>query len=287
VPLLVAGIAFLIGLLGTIRATGQRAYLAAALMMVIFFHAARLALVDFDPFMSSRPLAEALLQAPPGNLLVDHHYYTYSSIFFYTNRDALLVNGRIKNMEYGSYAPGAPNVFIDDSQLQTLWLSPGRCYLVASESAIAKAGITSREGAAESARRKRGQAGFDQSPIIGGPAAGVACFTLSIKGKKLHRADAALHARVVPGFENRPSILSDVGQGGFMKIAVLGGDGYCGWATALYLSGERAHHQQSSTILFAASGTMSSARRPLLPFVRWSSAYACGTSSPAEPSIPT
>src|ERR1700761_2139585 len=24
--------------------------------------------------------------------------------------------------------------------------------------------------------------------------------------------------------------------GGFMKIAVLGGDGYCGWATALYLS---------------------------------------------------
>jgi len=136
VPLLVAGIAFLIGLLGTIRATGQRAYLAAALMMVIFFHAARLALVDFDPFMSSRPLAEALLQAPPGNLLVDHHYYTYSSIFFYTNRDALLVNGRIKNMEYGSYAPGARNVFIDDSQLQTLWLSPGRCYLVASESAM-------------------------------------------------------------------------------------------------------------------------------------------------------
>src|SRR6201996_3898094 len=24
--------------------------------------------------------------------------------------------------------------------------------------------------------------------------------------------------------------------GGFLKIAVLGGDGYCGWATALYLS---------------------------------------------------
>src|ERR1022692_3358064 len=25
-------------------------------------------------------------------------------------------------------------------------------------------------------------------------------------------------------------------QGGYMKIAVLGGDGYCGWATALYMS---------------------------------------------------
>jgi 4-amino-4-deoxy-L-arabinose transferase-like glycosyltransferase len=135
-PLLVAGIAFVVGMLGTIRATGQRAYLAAALMMVIFFHAARLALVDFDPFMSSRPLAEALLHAPDGKLLVDHHYYTFSSIFFYTNRDALLVNGRIKNMEYGSYAPGAPNIFIDDSQLKSIWESPGRCYLVASESAM-------------------------------------------------------------------------------------------------------------------------------------------------------
>jgi hypothetical protein len=135
-PLLVAGIAFGIGMLGTIRATGQRAYLAAALMMVIFFHAARLALVDFDPFMSSRPLAEALLHAPDGKLLVDHHYYTFSSIFFYTNRDALLVNGRIKNMEYGSYAPGAPNIFVDDSQLKDIWLSPGRCYLVASDSAM-------------------------------------------------------------------------------------------------------------------------------------------------------
>jgi 4-amino-4-deoxy-L-arabinose transferase-like glycosyltransferase len=135
-PLLVAGIALVVGMLGTIRATGQRAYLAAVLMMVIFFHAARLALVDFDPFMSSRPLAEALLHAPEGKLLVDHHYYTFSSIFFYTNRDALLVNGRIKNMEYGSYAPGAPNIFIDDSQLKDIWLSPGRCYLVASDSAM-------------------------------------------------------------------------------------------------------------------------------------------------------
>ena len=36
---------------------------AAALMMVLFFHAARLALVVFDPYMSSRPLAEALLRS--------------------------------------------------------------------------------------------------------------------------------------------------------------------------------------------------------------------------------
>jgi len=46
---------------------------------VLFFHAARLAMVVFDPYLSSRPLAEALLQAPPGKLIVDDQYYTFSS----------------------------------------------------------------------------------------------------------------------------------------------------------------------------------------------------------------
>ena len=87
-------------------------------MAVLFFQAARMALVVFDPYLSSRPLAEALLRAPPGKLIVDHHYYTFSSIFFYTNRDALLLNGRFNNLVYGSYAPGAPNVFIDDAAVE-------------------------------------------------------------------------------------------------------------------------------------------------------------------------
>ena len=114
-PLLAAAIAFAIGAIGTARAVGHRAFLAAAIMAVLFFQAARMALVVFDPYLSSRPLANALLQAPPGKLVVDHHYYTFSSIFFYTNRDALLLNGRINNMVYGSYAPGVPDIFIDDA----------------------------------------------------------------------------------------------------------------------------------------------------------------------------
>ena len=92
-PLAIAALAFLIGALGSFCAVGQRAFLAAALMMVLFFHAARLAMVVFDPYLSSRPLAEALLRSPKGDLVVDHHYYTFSSIFFYTNRTARLLNG--------------------------------------------------------------------------------------------------------------------------------------------------------------------------------------------------
>jgi 4-amino-4-deoxy-L-arabinose transferase-like glycosyltransferase len=137
-PLALAGIAFLIGALGTIRANSHRAFLALAVMMVIFFQAARLAMVGFDPYLSSRPLADALLQAPPGRLVVDHHYYTFSSVFFYTNRTALLLNGRFHNLVYGSYAPGAPDVFPDDRQWRDMWLGPERYYLVADQAQTAR-----------------------------------------------------------------------------------------------------------------------------------------------------
>ena len=29
---------------------------------------------------------------------MDHHYYWFSSVFFYTNRTALLLNGRFNNL---------------------------------------------------------------------------------------------------------------------------------------------------------------------------------------------
>src|SRR5581483_8204401 len=124
IPLLLACVAFCVGAVTSWVFSGPRAYIGAALMMVLFFHAARLAMVVFDPYLSSRPLAEAILKSPQGTLIVDHHYYTYSSIFFYTDRSALLRNGRINNLIYGSYAPGAPNVFIDDAQFKTVWLKP-------------------------------------------------------------------------------------------------------------------------------------------------------------------
>jgi len=65
-------------------------------------------MVVFDPYMGSRPLAEALVAAPQGELVVDNQYYAFSSVFFYTNHSALLLNGRVNNVEYGSYAPALP-----------------------------------------------------------------------------------------------------------------------------------------------------------------------------------
>lgn len=135
-PLLVAAIAFLIGAVGTFRARAKRAFACAALMMIIFFQGARLALVTFDPFLSSRPLAAAILRSPPGKLILDKHYYAYSSVVFYTGQPALLLNGRVLNLLYGSYEPGSPDVFIDDAQLKELWAGHERYYLVAGHAAV-------------------------------------------------------------------------------------------------------------------------------------------------------
>lgn len=135
-PLLVAGFAFLIGAVGNLRWSGARTFFLTAAMMVLFFHAARLALVVFDPFLSSRPIADKLRDAPPGRLILDHHYYTYSSVVFYTGQNPLLLNGKFNNLEYGAAAPNAPDVFLTDAQFAQLWTGKVRCYLVGSKKAI-------------------------------------------------------------------------------------------------------------------------------------------------------
>jgi len=136
-PLLLAGIAFLIGVVGSWFLRPSRSYFVIAMAMTVFFQAARVALVAFDPYLSSRPLANALLRAPSGQLILNGQYYSFSSVFFYTNRTALLWNGRVNNLEYGSYAPGSPSVFIDDAQFLTLWSSPTRHYVLSDGDGIA------------------------------------------------------------------------------------------------------------------------------------------------------
>jgi 4-amino-4-deoxy-L-arabinose transferase-like glycosyltransferase len=129
-PLLIAAIAFAAGTLGLILFRGEMRILAVALMMVLFTQAARLALVTFDPYLSSRPLARTLAASPPGEVIFDNQYYTFSSVFFYANTRGLLLNGRVNNLEYGSYAPGAPDVFIDDARFIDLWREPKLRYLL-------------------------------------------------------------------------------------------------------------------------------------------------------------
>ncbi|MGA8042430.1 MAG: glycosyltransferase family 39 protein [Terracidiphilus sp.] len=132
-PLAVATLAFGAGAAGlwlARRSTAQTVAVLAA-MMIVFFQAARLALVRFDDYLGSYPLAQRLMEGPPGVLIEADAYYAFSSAFFYTNRTALLWNGRKDNLEYGSYAPDAPQVFIGDAEFRRLWTSGARYYLLA------------------------------------------------------------------------------------------------------------------------------------------------------------
>lgn len=129
VPLAIAGGATLTGALGSWLLRGRGAALALAGMMVLFYQAARVALIAFDPYLGSYPLAAAFRAAPPGELILDDAYYEMSSLVFYVNRTVLILNGRRNNLEYGSYAPNAPKVFIDDSGFTERWKSPRRWYV--------------------------------------------------------------------------------------------------------------------------------------------------------------
>jgi 4-amino-4-deoxy-L-arabinose transferase-like glycosyltransferase len=132
-PLAVAAVALALGASAWLW---KQPYFAFALMMVLFIHAARLAMVVFDPYLSSRPLAEALSGAPAGQLIEDNAYYTFSSVFFYANRTALLLNGRQTNLEYGSNAPNSPPAFINDEDFAKLWPREQRYYLLVEGPAV-------------------------------------------------------------------------------------------------------------------------------------------------------
>jgi hypothetical protein len=132
-PLALAAAAFAIGSLTVFLSSRWKAYMALAAMMVLLLHAARLAMVAFDPYLSSRPLANVLLRSAPGTVVFDDQYYTFSSIVFYTGKSVLLLNGRVNNLEYGSNAPDAPRVFIDDKDIVRRWAEPPRYYLIAQQ----------------------------------------------------------------------------------------------------------------------------------------------------------
>jgi len=112
------------------RSNAMRTVGVLTLGMIVFFQAARIALVRFDSYLGSYPLAQKLMQSPPGQLIEADAYYAFSSVFFYANRSALLLNGRRDNLEYGSYAPKAPPVFIDDTGFVQRWQSRERYYLL-------------------------------------------------------------------------------------------------------------------------------------------------------------
>ena len=128
-PLTLAVAAFAIGAAGGWLLPRRTAVAAVACAAVLTVHAAHRAMATFSPYLSSRELADAYLKSPPGKLVLDHEYYAFSSVVYYANQQVLLLNGRKNNIEYGSNAPRAPDVFLDDEALAALWERDEPVYL--------------------------------------------------------------------------------------------------------------------------------------------------------------
>ena len=134
-PAIVAGVSFLLGLGAAwiLRRHGRAlaSSLAIAAGMVGFFFAANAAFGVFEPRMSSRQLAAAINQhlRPGDQIVIYGEFNESSSISYYTGRRAWIYNGRYNHLEYGSHAPDAPHIFLDDQTFPLFWRTQPRAFL--------------------------------------------------------------------------------------------------------------------------------------------------------------
>ncbi|MBW4575819.1 MAG: glycosyltransferase family 39 protein [Aphanothece sp. CMT-3BRIN-NPC111] len=128
---LTLGIGFLAAFWFRRRQQHGRAMVAMILAMWLFFVCANSAYVRFEPVLSSRALADAIVQRwePGAKIVINGNHEIGSSIGFYTNQQLLLLNGRKFNLEFGSRYPDAPPVFINNEDIRRLWLSYNRVFL--------------------------------------------------------------------------------------------------------------------------------------------------------------
>jgi len=107
-----------------------------ALTAAAFLIAAHIALVRFEPMLSSRDMADRIQEVIddyPGDENAEIYLYgdqSYgSSISFYTGRTAFLVNGLSSSMVWGSSYADAPKIFLTGDDLLARWGRGARKFL--------------------------------------------------------------------------------------------------------------------------------------------------------------
>jgi len=94
-------------------------------------------LVRFYPIIGSKGVAMQLAAVvkPQDAVMLDGELTSGSTLLFYTRHPLLLVNGRKNGPWFGSFWPGAPDVFPDEAGLHRAWAGPQRVYLLTYEQA--------------------------------------------------------------------------------------------------------------------------------------------------------
>jgi 4-amino-4-deoxy-L-arabinose transferase-like glycosyltransferase len=149
-PAILAGVALLIGPLAGLVLRLMRKHMAAtvsvALTMSVFLIAAHIAFARFEPMLSSKQLADVIMTkgTPNDTFIIYGEQSSGSSVIFYTtrffnNRPALLAvprcgqNGEGTTLLWGSCYPDAPDIFLSDDRLVSIWGNGNRKWIFAED----------------------------------------------------------------------------------------------------------------------------------------------------------
>ena len=134
-PLLLVGLGLLAGtgLNWIFRRRGRpfAGNLALTGMMIVLLFCVHRGLVIFSPELSSKRVALEIQKAwQPGDTIVINGKYEWgSTLNYYTGIELHMLNGRDGNLWFGSYFPGAPEVFENNASFERLWNGPHRVFL--------------------------------------------------------------------------------------------------------------------------------------------------------------
>lgn len=119
---LVVGIGFLLAYWFRRQQQHGRTATTMLITMFLLFICANRAHVQFEPVLSSRTIAEEILQRwePGAKIVFNGNYQIGSSLGFYNNQQILLLNGRKFNLEYGSRYSDAPPIFLNYEDVRQL-----------------------------------------------------------------------------------------------------------------------------------------------------------------------
>jgi 4-amino-4-deoxy-L-arabinose transferase-like glycosyltransferase len=149
-PAAMAAIVLLIGPATgwVLRLRGQHlaSTVSVALTMTVFYVAAQIAFVRFEPMLSSEPMAETIMKdgTPNDVFIIYGEQSSGSSVIFYTHnffngRPAMLVlprcgqNSEGTTLLWGSCYPDAPDIFLDDAKLKAIWGAGPRKWIFAED----------------------------------------------------------------------------------------------------------------------------------------------------------
>jgi hypothetical protein len=149
-PAILAAVALLIGpaagWLLRIKGKHLAASISVALTLTVFLIAAHIAFARFQPMLSSKQMADTILQkgSPADSFIIYGDHSDASSVVFYTHRflqgrPAYMVLPRCGQhnegtpLLWGSCYPDAPDIFLSEDRLSKVWGTGERKWLFAQD----------------------------------------------------------------------------------------------------------------------------------------------------------